>query len=104
MNVILQSLVSTQARLVITSSESDSSTSEVLASDSICMDVPTDDIRAGDTVLVLPGETISVDVSLKSFHNALNVSSICEIHQSAVYLLASLGISAFMHHSVMEWI
>ncbi|XP_057525223.1 copper-transporting ATPase PAA2, chloroplastic [Amaranthus tricolor] len=60
MNELL-SLVSTQARLVITSSESDSSTSEVLASDSICMDVPTDDIRAGDTVLVLPGETISVD-------------------------------------------
>ncbi|XP_074317350.1 copper-transporting ATPase PAA2, chloroplastic isoform X2 [Silene latifolia] len=55
------SLVSTQARLVITSSESDSSAKAVLSSDAICMDVPTDDIRIGDSVLVLPGETIPVD-------------------------------------------
>ncbi|KAL9227217.1 hypothetical protein vseg_002937 [Gypsophila vaccaria] len=54
-------LVSTQARLVITSSESESSTKAVVSSDSICMEVPTDDIRIGDSVLVLPGETIPVD-------------------------------------------
>ncbi|XP_021744076.1 copper-transporting ATPase PAA2, chloroplastic-like isoform X2 [Chenopodium quinoa] len=60
MNELL-SLISTQARLVITSSESDSSANEVLASDAICIEVPTDDIRVGDTVLVLPGETVPVD-------------------------------------------
>ncbi|KAK9699700.1 hypothetical protein RND81_08G190200 [Saponaria officinalis] len=60
MNELLM-LVSTQARLVITSSESDSSAKAVVSSDSICMEVPTDDIRIGDSVLVLPGETIPVD-------------------------------------------
>lgn len=59
----LQSLVSTQSRLVITSSESDSSTDNVLCSDAMCIEVPTDDIRVGDSVLVLPGETIPIDVS-----------------------------------------
>lgn len=60
MNELL-SLVSTQARLVIASSESDSSAGAVLSSDAICIEVPTDDIRIGDNVLVLPGETIPVD-------------------------------------------
>ena len=58
----MQSLVSTQARLVIASSESHSSANAVLSSDAICIEVPTDDIRVGDNVLVLPGETIPVDV------------------------------------------
>lgn len=49
---------------MITSSESESSTKNVLGSDSICVEVPTDDIRVGDSVLVLPGETIPVDVSI----------------------------------------
>ncbi|KAL9444981.1 hypothetical protein AB3S75_018054 [Citrus x aurantiifolia] len=60
MNELL-SLVSTQSRLVITSSESGSSADNVLCSDAICVEVPTDDIRVGDSVLVLPGETIPVD-------------------------------------------
>ncbi|XP_030448552.1 copper-transporting ATPase PAA2, chloroplastic [Syzygium oleosum] len=60
MNELL-SLISTQSRLVITSSESDLSTDSVLCSDALCVEVPTDDIRAGDSVLVLPGETIPVD-------------------------------------------
>lgn len=60
MNELL-SLISTRSRLVITSSESESSTKNVLCSDSICVEVPTDDIRVGDSVLVLPGETIPVD-------------------------------------------
>ena len=59
----LQSLISTQSRLVITSSDSDSSADSVLCSDAICIEVPSDDIRVGDSVLVLPGETIPVDVS-----------------------------------------
>lgn len=59
----LQSLISTRSRLVITSSESDSSTNSILCSDAMCIEVPTDDIRVGDSVLVLPGETIPVDVS-----------------------------------------
>lgn len=48
---------------MITSSESDSSTNSILCSDAMCIEVPTDDIRVGDSVLVLPGETIPVDVS-----------------------------------------
>ncbi|XP_030530614.2 copper-transporting ATPase PAA2, chloroplastic [Rhodamnia argentea] len=60
MNELL-SLISTQSRLVITSSESDLSADSVLCPDALCIEVPTDDIRAGDSVLVLPGETIPVD-------------------------------------------
>ncbi|KAL3361028.1 hypothetical protein AABB24_014110 [Solanum stoloniferum] len=59
MNELL-SLISTQSRLVITSSSSDSST-DVVSSDAICIEVPTDDIRVGDSLLVFPGETIPVD-------------------------------------------
>ncbi|WMV42157.1 hypothetical protein MTR67_035542 [Solanum verrucosum] len=59
MNELL-SLISTQSRLVITSSGSDSST-DVVGSDAICIEVPTDDIRVGDSLLVFPGETIPVD-------------------------------------------
>lgn len=62
-----QSLISTQSRLVISSSESGSSAGSVLSSDSICIEVPTDDIRVGDLVLVLPGETIPVDVRYINF-------------------------------------
>ncbi|KAJ6745840.1 ATP7 ISOFORM B [Salix koriyanagi] len=53
--------MSTQSRLVISSSDSNNPTETVLCSDAICTDVPTDDVRVGDTVLVLPGETIPVD-------------------------------------------
>lgn len=35
----------------------------IVCSDAICSEVPTDDIRVGDSILVLPGETIPVDVS-----------------------------------------
>jgi len=64
--MFLQSLISTQSRLVIMSSESDSNADSVLCSDAICIEVPTDDIRVGDSVLVLPGETIPVDVSVQN--------------------------------------
>ncbi|KAE8658035.1 Copper-transporting ATPase PAA2 [Hibiscus syriacus] len=60
MNELL-SLVSTQSRLVITSSDTDCSADSALCSDAICIEVPSDDIRVGDSVLVLPGETIPVD-------------------------------------------
>ena len=36
----------------------------MLCTDAICVEVPTDNIRVGDSVLVLPGETIPIDVSL----------------------------------------
>ncbi|KAG5244067.1 copper-transporting ATPase PAA [Salix suchowensis] len=61
MNELLVILMSTQSRLVISSSDSNNPTETVLCSDAICTDVPTDDVRVGDTVLVLPGETIPVD-------------------------------------------
>ena len=57
-----QSHISTESRLVITSSGSDSST-DVVGSDAICIEVPTDDIRVGDSLLIFLGETIFVDVS-----------------------------------------
>ncbi|XP_038897558.1 copper-transporting ATPase PAA2, chloroplastic isoform X2 [Benincasa hispida] len=60
MNELL-SLISSHSRLVITPSERDSSTNDVLCSDAMCIKVSTDDIRVGDSVLVLPGETIPVD-------------------------------------------
>lgn len=60
MNELL-SLISSHSRLVITPSEGNSSTNDVLCSDALCIKVSTDDIRVGDSVLVLPGETIPVD-------------------------------------------
>ncbi|KAH7574458.1 hypothetical protein JRO89_XS03G0298800 [Xanthoceras sorbifolium] len=57
----VDSLISTQSRLVISSSENGPSADSVLCSDAICVEVPTDDIRVGDSVLVLPGETVPVD-------------------------------------------
>ncbi|CAA2961601.1 copper-transporting ATPase PAA2, chloroplastic [Olea europaea subsp. europaea] len=60
MNELL-SLISTKSRLVITPSGSDQLAENVICSDAMCLEVPTDDIRAGDCVLVLPGETIPVD-------------------------------------------
>lgn len=69
--------MSTQSRLVITSSESDSSDGNVLCSDDICVEVSTDDIRVGDSVLILPGETIPVDVSyLTSVYKVENLQII----------------------------
>lgn len=64
---VLQSLISTKSRLVISPSGSDVSSDSVLCSDAMCIEVPTDDIRLGDSVLVLPGETIPVDVSDSPF-------------------------------------
>lgn len=48
------------------SSESDSDADTVLGSDAVCVEVPTDDIRVGDSVLVLPGETFPIDVSVQN--------------------------------------
>ncbi|WOL11582.1 copper-transporting ATPase PAA2, chloroplastic [Canna indica] len=60
MNELL-SLVSSQSRLLITSSEENPSSASFLSADAISIEVPTDDVRIGDTVLILPGETIPVD-------------------------------------------
>ncbi|KAL6648703.1 hypothetical protein ACP70R_012927 [Stipagrostis hirtigluma subsp. patula] len=57
----LISLLSPQSRLVITSSSDDPSRDSILNSDAITVEVPIDDVRVGDTILVLPGETIPVD-------------------------------------------
>uniref|UniRef100_A0A0D9Z2V7 HMA domain-containing protein n=1 Tax=Oryza glumipatula TaxID=40148 RepID=A0A0D9Z2V7_9ORYZ len=57
----LVSLLSPQSRLVVTSSSDDPSSDGVLNSDAITVEVPVDDVRVGDFILVLPGETIPVD-------------------------------------------
>ncbi|XP_059453032.1 copper-transporting ATPase PAA2, chloroplastic [Corylus avellana] len=73
MNELL-SLISTQSRLVIMPSESDPSADSVLCSDAICVEVPTDDIRVGDSMLVLPGETIPVDGRVVSGRSVVDES------------------------------
>lgn len=60
--VLWQSLLSPQSRLIITSSSDDPSSDPILNSDAITIEVPVDDVRVGDSILVLPGETIPVDV------------------------------------------
>eukprot|EP01018_Ginkgo_biloba_P004940 Gb_21177 [translate_table: standard] len=57
----LLSLVASQSRLVVTTDGGNIFSDDVLPSEAVCVEVPTDDIRCGDSVLVLPGETIPVD-------------------------------------------
>ncbi|CAD6202338.1 unnamed protein product [Miscanthus lutarioriparius] len=57
----LISLLSPQSRLIVTSSSDDPSADTSLNSDAITVEVPVDDVRVGDSILVLPGETIPVD-------------------------------------------
>ncbi|OEL16438.1 Copper-transporting ATPase PAA2, chloroplastic [Dichanthelium oligosanthes] len=57
----LISLLSPQSRLIVTSSSDDPSLDTISNSDAITVEVPVDDVRVGDSVLVLPGETIPVD-------------------------------------------
>ncbi|RZC85982.1 hypothetical protein C5167_026656 [Papaver somniferum] len=73
MNELL-SLVSSQSQLVVTSSEADPSIEDVLSSDAVCVEVPTDNVRVGDTVLVLPGETIPVDGRVLAGRSAVDES------------------------------
>ncbi|KAF5468647.1 hypothetical protein F2P56_012787 [Juglans regia] len=73
MNELL-SLISTQSRLVIMPTESDSYSDSILSSDAICVEVPTDDIRVGDSVLVLPGETIPIDGRVLSGRSVVDES------------------------------
>ncbi|XP_023636445.1 copper-transporting ATPase PAA2, chloroplastic isoform X2 [Capsella rubella] len=73
MNELL-SLISTQSRLVITSSDNNTAADSVLSSDSICVNVPVDDIRVGDSLLVLPGETFPVDGSVLAGRSVVDES------------------------------
>uniref|UniRef100_A0ACD5TVA0 Uncharacterized protein n=1 Tax=Avena sativa TaxID=4498 RepID=A0ACD5TVA0_AVESA len=57
----LISLLSPQSRLIVTSSSDDPSSDDILNSDAITVEVSVDDVRVGDSILVLPGETIPVD-------------------------------------------
>ena len=78
---------------MISPPESNISAGSILSSDSICIEVPTDDIRVGDMVLVLPGETIPVDVSLINYQVTLfNSIFLCKVtvsfHQEvSLYIL-----------------
>lgn len=62
---------------MITSSDNNTAADSVLSSDSICINVPVDEIRVGDSLLVLPGETFPVDVSVSvlTFYNFLSCLS-----------------------------
>ncbi|CAL9231100.1 unnamed protein product [Arabidopsis halleri] len=73
MNELL-SLISTQSRLVITSSDNNTAADSVLSSDSICINVSVDDIRVGDSLLVLPGETFPVDGSVLAGRSVVDES------------------------------
>ncbi|ANM69873.1 P-type ATPase of Arabidopsis 2 [Arabidopsis thaliana] len=73
MNELL-SLISTQSRLVITSSDNNTPVDSVLSSDSICINVSVDDIRVGDSLLVLPGETFPVDGSVLAGRSVVDES------------------------------
>jgi Cu2+-exporting ATPase len=65
-NVLWQSLLSPQSRLIVTSSSDDVSSDGILNSDAITVEVSVDDVRVGDSILVLPGETIPVDVRIRT--------------------------------------
>ncbi|KAG9458466.1 hypothetical protein H6P81_002974 [Aristolochia fimbriata] len=73
MNELL-SLVSTQSRLVVSSPSDSPSVGNVLDADSICVEVLTDDVRVGDSLLVLPGETIPVDGTVLSGRSVVDES------------------------------
>ncbi|KAH9298591.1 hypothetical protein KI387_030273, partial [Taxus chinensis] len=60
MNELL-SLVSSQSRLVVSKDGGMELTHEVLPGEAACFEVPTNEIRPGDSILVLPGETIPLD-------------------------------------------
>ncbi|GMH06931.1 hypothetical protein Nepgr_008771 [Nepenthes gracilis] len=89
----LLSLVATQSRLVITSSESVYMTSSVLSSDAVCIEVPTDDIRIGDSLLVLPGETIPVDGKVLAGRSVVDESMLTG-ESLPVFKEEGLGVSA----------
>ncbi|KAI3997491.1 hypothetical protein MKX01_008098 [Papaver californicum] len=92
MNELL-SLVSSQSRLVVTSSEADPSVEDVLSSDAVCVEVPTDSVRVGDTVLVLPGETIPVDGRVLAGRSAVDESMLTG-ESLPVYKQRGLTVSA----------
>ncbi|KAF8673864.1 hypothetical protein HU200_048381 [Digitaria exilis] len=77
----LISLLSPQSRLIVTSSSDDPSSDTILNSDAITVEVPVDDVRVGDSILVLPGETIPVDHYLTNPLKHLNILS-CRVMSS----------------------
>ncbi|KAK4801562.1 hypothetical protein SAY86_022049 [Trapa natans] len=89
----LISLISTQSRLVVSPPENDSSADTVLCSDAICAEVPTDDIRIGDNVLVLPGETIPVDGKIIAGRSVVDESMLTG-ESLPVFKEKGLGVSA----------
>ncbi|MCO5596577.1 hypothetical protein L7F22_050642 [Adiantum nelumboides] len=71
----LLSLVPSESRLVIEEDGLSSNQSgDLLAGHALSVNVPTDHVRPGDCVLVLPGETISVDGSVVAGRSAVDES------------------------------
>lgn len=71
----LLSLVPSQSRLVVyEDGEGHDQTDDLLASRAVSLRVPTDQVRRGDCVLVLPGETIPVDGLVVAGRSAVDES------------------------------
>lgn len=67
---VCQSLVPSESRLVIDEDgDGLGQSGDLLASRAMSVKVPTSQVRPGDSVLVLPGETIPVDVSTTNYHH-----------------------------------
>ena len=101
--VLWQSLLSPQSRLIITSSSDDPSSDPILNSDAITIEVPVDDVRVGDSILVLPGETIPVDVWR---HSIVSFFFVCLLTNPLNYLIPILqgdviGGSSFVDESML---
>jgi hypothetical protein len=82
-----QSLLSPQSRLIVTSSSDDPSSDGILNSDAITVEVPVDDVRVGDSILVLPGETIPVDVRSQTIASPFVFSSILQCRHTIICLI-----------------
>lgn len=89
-----QSLISTQSRLVI-ASDSSAPADSVICSDAICAEVPTDDLRVGDVVLVLPGEIIPIDVNISDALSFFVMQYILKYTNLLISLFSSHGTSRY---------
>lgn len=90
---------------MITSSQNNTAADTVLSSDSICINVPVDEIRVGDSLLVLPGETFPVDVSISVFltsYDFLNCLSM--LHYLILAKINCMGYRKEFFYICLRWL